>query len=170
MCLSYNIHLILDLNLLQYYCNKDLCVRPAFLFGCGQRSPGRCVPLEGVDDVKQTALVSFEDVAIRQPTDDGGIQFISTEVVAATMTGIYSEVSLSIPAGTTFTMPLDSQTSIEVAVVEVSQNLTKAATRLSLRRSENGLEFGILGPVVLLTPSKTTSYPAVAITVSIIMI
>jgi hypothetical protein len=124
--------------------------------------------LEGVSEVKAAAVVSLEDFVIRQQTDDESIKFISTEVVAATMTGIYSEVSLSIPAGTTFTMPLASQTSIEVAAVEVSQNLTDAVEKLvasfSLRRSENGVEYGIIGPTILLSPSQATFSPAIAIT------
>jgi hypothetical protein len=124
--------------------------------------------LEGVNKVNAAAVVSLEDFVISQQTDDESIKFISTEVVAATMTGIYSEVSLSIPAGTTFTMPLASQTSIEVAAVEVSQNLTDAVEKLvasfSLRRSENGVEYGIIGPTILLSPSQATFSPAIAIT------
>jgi hypothetical protein len=120
--------------------------------------------LEGVNKVTAAALVKMEDFARSQPTDDGPVQLRSNQAVQTRMTGIYSEVSLSIPASTLITMPPGLQGHLELTAVEVSKDLVDAATRLSLRRSENGVEYGIMGPTLLISPSQATVIPAVAIT------
>jgi hypothetical protein len=169
-------------------CNRSRCVPPDVSAGCEGSSPGNCVDGNIVSQVTGTTRVRIE--GIHQLTDDGNGQLLTNQIFHSTLTGMYSEVSLTIPAGVLITLHGGTDVSdCCLSTVNVGSDLIDAATGIgvpipesvrrrsdlqdtgassmvsrSLRRSENGLEFGILGPVILLTPSQTTSYPAVAIT------
>jgi len=134
-----------------------------FRVGCAGSSEGKCQILVGVKEIKATAQARLDDSVEEQPSDDGSLQFITTKATQAQMSGAYSEVGLSIPAAVVIKMGPDAESAeLQLSVVEVPDDLKSAASRL--RRSEGGSQYGIIGPVVLLTPSETQFSPPITVT------
>jgi len=134
-----------------------------FLVGCAGTSPGKCIVLKGVKEIKATAQAVMSDSVVEQKSDDGSLQFLTTKASQAKMSGAYSDVALDIPAAVVIKMgPGAESSALQLSVVDVPDDLKNAAN--SLRRSEpsqSGTEYGIIGPVILLTPSGTQFSPPI---------
>jgi hypothetical protein len=135
-----------------------------FLVGCAGTSQGKCVVLKGVKEIKATSQVSLSDSVVEQKSDDGSLQFLTIKSSQVKMSGAFTEVKLDIPAAVVVKMPPGVESAeIQLSAVDIPDDLKAASTKF--RRSAGGTEYGIIGPVILLTPSGTQFAPPVALTV-----
>ena len=139
------------------------CEEGSFLVGCAGSSPGQCERLVGVKKIEATVPADLSNSAESIATDDQSAAFKTTKATTWTMTAAYSDVKLAIPAGVLITMSDGAVTpGLTLSVVEVPEELMTAAR--TMRRGAGGDQYGIIGPVLLLTPSKTRFSPPITMT------